>query len=387
MPTSFRGSLAPPARLASFYFAYFAYVGAFVAYFPVYLAWKGLDAAEIALVLALPQLARVFAPGLWGWLADHWGAKKAGAQRSIVIFSCAAMTFCFAALPYASGMRTIGLLIAFASVLSAGALPLVEAITLGSLAAEPGRYGPIRLWGSVSFMAVVLAGGVWLDFHSVATLPAALTLCAIACAGASLLLPRTAAPAPQQARRFSIPPGAQAILAAGFCMALAHGALYAFFTLHLQREGYSGTMIGFLWTLGVIAEILVFAYLPALFRRYSLSTILIASFLCAAVRFLAIGWASSYLWILAAAQLLHAATFGSFHAASLAVVHRLFRPEAQARGQALFSSVAYGAGGAAGALLAGWAWQISGPTLAFTLAALAGLCGAYFAYVMKRAGL
>jgi PPP family 3-phenylpropionic acid transporter len=384
---SFPGSLALPARLASFYFAYFAYVAAFVAYFPVYLAWEGLDAGEIAFVLALPQLARVFAPGLWGWLADHWGAKTAGAQRGIVIFSCAAMTFCFAALPYASGTRTIGLLIAFAGVLSAGALPLVEAITLGSLATEPARYGPIRLWGSVSFMAVVLAGGIWLDFHSVATLPTALTLSALACAGASLLLPRSAAPAPRQARRFSIPPGAGAILAAGFCMALAHGALYAFFTLHLQREGYSGTAIGFLWTLGVIAEILVFAYLPALFRRYSLSAILIASFLCAAVRFLAIGWASSLLWILAAAQLLHAATFGSFHAASLAVVHRLFPPEAQARGQALFSSVAYGAGGAAGALLAGWAWQISGPALAFSLAALAGLLGAYFAYLLKRAGL
>src|ERR1700674_1320677 len=140
MPMSFPGSFALPARLASFYFAYFAYVAAFVAYFPVYLAWKGLDAGEIALVLALPQLARVFAPGLWGWFADHWSIRRAGAQRGIVIFSCAAMTFCFAALPYASGMRTIGLLIGLASVLSAGALPLVEAITLGSLGGASARY-------------------------------------------------------------------------------------------------------------------------------------------------------------------------------------------------------------------------------------------------------
>jgi PPP family 3-phenylpropionic acid transporter len=379
---SLPGSFSLPARLASFYFAYFAYVAAFVAYFPVYLAWKGLDAGEIAFVLALPQFARVFAPALWGWLADHSGARK-----GIVVFSCAAMTFCFAMLPHASGLQTIGLLIGVTSVLSAGALPLVEAITMGSLAGASARYGPIRLWGSVSFMAVVLAGGIWLDFHSAATLPAALTLCALASVGASILLPEGAAPAPRRMSRFSIPPGAGAVLAAGFCMALAHGALYAFFTLHLQREGYSGTAIGFLWTLGVIAEILVFAYLPALFRRYSLPAILIASFFCAAVRFLAIGWASSLLWILAAAQLLHAATFGSFHAASLAVVHRVFPPEAQARGQALFSSVAYGAGGAAGALLAGWAWQISGPALAFSLAALAGLLGAYFAYLLKRAGL
>jgi PPP family 3-phenylpropionic acid transporter len=131
----------------------------------------------------------------------------------------------------------------------------------------------------------------------------------------------------------------------------------------------------------------VFAYLPALFRRYSLSAILVASFLCAVARFLAIGWAASQMWILVIAQLLHAATFGSFHAASLTALHRLFPPEAQARGQSLFSSVSYGAGGAAGALLAGWAWQSSGPELVFSLAALAGLLGAYFAISLKRAGL
>ena len=61
--------------------------------------------------------------------------------------------------------------------------------------------------------------------------------------------------------------------AAGFCMALAHGALYAFFTLHLQREGYSGTMIGFLWTLGVIAEIIVFMVTRP--RRVALNEVLV----------------------------------------------------------------------------------------------------------------
>jgi PPP family 3-phenylpropionic acid transporter len=137
----------------------------------------------------------------------------------------------------------------------------------------------------------------------------------------------------------------------------------------------------------VLAEILVFAFLPALFRRYSLSAILAVSFLCAAVRFLAIGWAASYIWILVVAQLLHAATFGSFHAASLAALHRVFPAASQARGQALFSSVSYGAGGAAGALLAGWAWETSGPALVFSLAALAGLSGVYFASALKRAGL
>jgi len=179
----------------------------------------------------------------------------------------------------------------------------------------------------------------------------------------------------------------RALLGAGFCMAVAHGALYAFLTLHLEREGYSGTMIGVLWTLGVLAEILVFLYLPQLFRRYALSGILVASLLCAVVRFAAIGWGAGELWIVIIAQLLHAATFGAFHAASVAAVHRVFPEAAQARGQTLFSSLSYGAGGAAGTLLAGWAWQAAGPQLAFSLAAVAAAAGAFLAGQLKRAGL
>jgi PPP family 3-phenylpropionic acid transporter len=146
-------------------------------------------------------------------------------------------------------------------------------------------------------------------------------------------------------------------------------------------------VIGGLWTLGVLAEIVVFLCLPALFRRCSLSTILLASLACAVARFLAIGWLPPSLWILVPAQLLHAATFGAFHAASVAAVHRLFPESAQARGQTLFSSLSYGAGGAAGALIAGWAWEASGPPLAFSASAIAAVIGACFAYRLRRLGL
>ena len=64
-----------------------------------------------------------------------------------------------------------------------------------------------------------------------------------------------------------------------------------------------------------------------------------------------------------------------------------FAPHAQARGQTLFSSLGYGAGGAAGALSAGWAWDFGGPALAFTVSSLAALAGLLFAYPLKRKGL
>src|SRR5258706_12306847 len=107
---------------------------------------------------------------------------------------------------------------------------------------------------------------------------------------------------------------------------------------------------------------------------------MLASFGCAIVRFLAIGWGAAYLWILLVAQLLHAATFGAFHAASVAAVHRVFPAHAQSRGQTLFSSISYGAGGAAGALFAGWGWEAAGPGLALSLGGAARGGGGAFSY-------
>jgi len=366
-------------RLAAFYFLFFAYAGAYVAYFPLYLASRNLSAVEIAWVLALPALARIVAPTAWGWLAD-----RTGAHRAIVAASCAVTAAGFALIPFT---ERIAWVIGLSSLLSAGALPLVEAITLGSLAGQSGRYGPIRLWGSIGFMGVVLGGGAWLDWQPISTLPWALVVFMLATLLAALALPPGRMQADAQRERVQLTPAIVALLGAGFCNAVAHGALYAFLSLHLERAGYSGTMIGALWTLGVAAEILVFFYLPQLFRRYALSTLLVASLGCGVLRFAAIGWAAGELWIVLLAQLLHAATFGAFHAAAVAAVHRVFPPHAQARGQTLFSSVCYGAGAAAGLLIAGWAWDLGGAQLAFSASAGAALAGAFIAHRLKRAGL
>ena len=374
------------ARLAIYYFSHFAYVGAFTAYFPLYLAERGLDAGRIAAVLALPQMARIFAPGLWGWVADRWRA-----QRGVVVLSCSALAAGLVLLPITQGFAGIAALIALMSVLSAGGLPLVEAITLTALAGRSGRYGPIRLWGSFGFIGAVLTVGAWLDAGPVRLLPALLFGLALAALAAALALPGATAHGPTPAgdsdggRRAS--GGVRALLACGFCMAAAHGALYAFFSLHLEQLGYSGKAIGAFWTLGVLAEIAVFLYLPAIFRRFTLSAILQASLLAAVLRFLAIAWSAEYVAVLVLAQLLHAATFGAFHAASVAAVHRLFPRSAQARGQALFASLSYGAGSAVGTLLAGWAWEWSGAPAAFSLSAAAALAGALLARNLKRAGL
>jgi PPP family 3-phenylpropionic acid transporter len=102
---------------------------------------------------------------------------------------------------------------------------------------------------------------------------------------------------------------------------------------------------------------------------------LLESFACAVARFLAIGWGVGSLAVLVAAQLLHAATFGTYHAAAAAAVHRFFPGALAARGQALYSSIGFGLGGAVGILLAGWTWEAFGPATSFTISAAFGVAG------------
>jgi PPP family 3-phenylpropionic acid transporter len=369
-------AMSPAIRLSMYFGAYFLYMGAFVPYFALYLAARGLSAGEIALVLAMPQVARIVAPSFWGWLAD-----RSGAARGIVIGSGCAILAGYLVLGAADGALALALVMLAMSLASAGAMPLVEAITLASLEGRAERYGPIRMWGSIGFIAGVMGTGVWLDAHVPQSLLGVILVLAALALGTAFLLPvaRPAAPgAGAEARLGQVlrRPEVAALLAACCCMSAAHGALYGFFSLHAEALGYSKTAIGALWTLGVVAEIVVFLAWPQLARRYSLRGLLIAAFLCAVARFVAIGWGTHVLVLLVAAQLLHAATFGVFHAASVAAVHRLFTGRLQARGQTLYSSLSYGLGGGAGLLVAGWSWEALGPGLSFTLSAVFALAGA-----------
>lgn len=368
------------ARLAAYYFALFAHAGAYVSYFALYLAGRGMTAGEIAFAVAVPQAARIAAPALWGWLADAWGTRYGGARRAIIVFSAFAMLAGFVALPFVDDPRAIALVLLAMSLLSAGASPLVEAIAFSAIEGRPGQYGPIRLWGSIGFILAVLGTGAWLDRAGASALSGILVGLAAATCAVSFALPGAGAPrAPHAGERLGAVlrrPDVLAFFGACFCMTAAHGALYVFYSIYLEGAGYSKTLIGALWTVGVLAEVLLFLRLPQVMRRFSLRALLLASLCCAVLRFPVIGWAVDSVALLVAAQLLHAATFGVFHAGSVATVHRLFPGVLAARGQAFYSSIAYGLGGATGSLVAGWTWVALGPAQSFVASALFAALGA-----------
>lgn len=372
--------MSPASRLAGFYFAYFCYLGTFVAYFSLWLAGRGHSPAEIAAVLAVPQFVRIVAPAAWGWIADLWGERFPGGRRGIVAMSSVLAAASFGALGFADRIAAVFACVALMALFSAGILPLVEATTLAALGGRTEGYGPVRLWGSLGFIVSVLAAGALLDRQPVGVLLPLITALMAFAALAALALPAARAADSEQGapglRRVLREPRVIALFAACFCMSVAHGALYAFYSIYLVETGYSKTLVGLLWTLGVLAEIALFLALPALFRRWSLRAVLIASFIAAAIRFVTIGWGVASLALLALAQLLHALTFGAYHAAAIAAVHRLFTGALQVRGQALYASLSYGLGGATGMLLSGWSWVALGPSLTFTISGGFGLAGA-----------
>jgi MFS transporter, PPP family, 3-phenylpropionic acid transporter len=119
--------------------------------------------------------------------------------------------------------------------------------------------------------------------------------------------------------------------------------------------------------------VFLFLLMPKLMQRFAIPSIISFSLGCAVLRFLIIGWAPGSVVLMAIAQLMHAATFGAHHAAALAAIHQLFRGRTQARGQALYTSIGFGAGGALGGFASGWLWQHVGPGLTFTAASGAAL--------------
>lgn len=362
-------------NLSAFYFFYFAYLGAFAPFFALYLTSVGMNAVEIGVLMALPQLTRILAPHLWGWLADHSG-RRIGVVRISGAAGMVAFLGVFAGDSFAWLFAVLFAMMFFWSA----ALPLVEATTLSKLGDETARYGRIRVWGSVGFIAAVVAVGYLID----ATSPRSVLWVIAGLMAGMLLLSFTLAEArPEPHESDDLPvwqivrkPAVLAVIGASALMAAAHGPYYTFYTIHLVDYGYSKSAAGWLWALGVICEIGIFIWMSRLYRAFTLRSILIASTLLAALRFVVIGWGADSIVLLLAAQTLHAASFGSFHAAAIGVVHKLFRGRHQARGQAIYGSLAYGLGGTIGGLASGYAWGGLGPALTFTLAAGCGLLAA-----------
>ncbi|MDD2991845.1 MAG: MFS transporter [Zoogloea sp.] len=366
--------MIPYWRLSGYYFFYFAFVGAFSPYFGLYLQSIGSSAAQIAVLMSLMSVMRMLAPTLWGWLADWLGVRT-----PIVRLSAFLSVIGFAGFLVTDAYVGLFLSMAFLSFFWSAALPLVETLTFAHLKGQASRYGNIRVWGSVGFVIAVLGLGYLLDGLPVRALLWITLAILVGIFTCAMLIPEAVKlGVPQQPvalRSILRRPEVGGLLAACFFMSAAHGALYVFYSLHLVAHGYSKSLVGWMWTLGVVAEIAVFMGMPQLLKVFSLRDLLVLSFVAAVLRFALIGWGADSVVVLLFAQVLHGATFGAYHAAAVAAVNHWFGSQHQARGQALYGSISFGAGGMIGGLVSGYTWDSIGPEWTYSLGSLFALVG------------
>jgi PPP family 3-phenylpropionic acid transporter len=413
-------------RIAGFYFFYYAFVGMFAPYWSLYLKSIHFDAVEIAILLSLQPVMRMIAPNIWGWLADdgwdtvakavrsvttrpaapdettshstrspQFGNQVAGypapegsappcqsgtGKRLLVVKMAATLSaVCYLGVFATTSFWGMLLVLALMSFFWSASMPLVEATTLSYLGKHSARYGRIRSWGSIGFIASVVGLGYAFDYIAIAWLLWAGVVCELGILIFSRQIPDIERQAHhtdhQPVKQIILQPRVIALFSACFLMSVAHGPYYTFYSIYLVEHGYAKSAVGGLWALGVICEIGVFFIMPWLVRRLGFTRILVISFSAAIVRFVLIGWGVDLLILLLIAQVLHAATFGAYHAASVGLVHEFFQGRHQSKGQALFGSLTYGAGGMLGGLASGPIWQHYGATVLFSCSAGMAMLG------------
>lgn len=360
--------------LAGFYFFYFAFVGAFSPYWGLYLQSLQFSAWQIGILMSLTQIMRIFAPNVWGWVAD-----RTGKRGRIIRLAALISLLSYAGIFIGNGFSVLLVALASMSFFWSASLPLVEAITLSLLGRQTSGYSRIRLWGSVGFVVASVSIGHLLERVGVQYLPATVLLLMAGIAVYAWWIPESpaSAHATDSGRLGDIlrQPAVIALFAACFFMALAHGPYYTFYSIHLAEYGYSKSSIGYLWSVGVIAEIIAFALMQRIIAALGLRTLFLLGLLLAGLRFLVIAWLADSIVLMLLAQVLHAATFGTHHAASIALIHRFFQGRHQAKGQALYISASFGLGGTLGGLATGALWGSLGAGWIFTLAALSAGAG------------
>lgn len=365
-------------NLSRFYFTYYFFVGSFVPYWGLYLQAEQFSAIDIGILMSLFQISRIFAPNFWGWLADHTGRRVQWIRLTALLGLLG-----FSAVFWVHGFFWLFWVMAALSLFTSSTMPLAESLTLAHLAKtkKSKDYSRIRMWGSVGFIVASIILGYLIDLYSIKVLLWFLFIVQLTLFLLTYRLP-DAKVEPHPHDHFSIwqvlkQPNVIALLVGCAMMVSAHGVLYNFYSIYLSNHGYSKGTIGWLWSIGVICEIGVFMMMPRIMATFSLKQILMVSLLLAVIRFSLIGYAIDRLWIMAVAQTLHAATFGSFHVASVYAITLFFNGRHQAKGQAIYNSVAYGIGGTIGGVAGGYALEHLGGQTTFILSALFPLFGLF----------
>ncbi len=350
-PVSSRPQLLPFAGLSA---SYFAHIGFFNPYLPLWLKELGFGLVAISLLTSVQSATRLFAPYAWGTLSDRTGERV----RLLRYGATAALVFSLALwMPLGGVAMFVVLLLMFMH--TSAMMPMSEA-ALAHLVSQGGafdarRYGRVRLWGSLGFLATVLTAGWWFERFGMGHFPLWTAVTLLAVVISAWCLPDSKEPVHQAEGHPDMGPVLRQrpvrwFFAAVFFHVLSHIFIYVFFSLYLDSLGYSKAMIGMLWAVSVVIEIVWFLTQGRWLPRLSLTGWLV---LASALMVLRMGITAGLSWVLPMlllAQALHAITFAAHHSVCIALLSHHFPGRLRGRGQALYTVVGYGLPGVLGGL-------------------------------------
>ncbi|WP_290970500.1 MFS transporter [Hydrogenophaga sp.] len=369
-----RKQLLPFAALSA---SYFAHIGFFNPYLPLWLKELGFGLIAISVLTSVQSATRLFAPYAWGTLSDRTGERVKLLRYGATVALLLSIGLWF---PLGGVALFIVLLLMFTH--TSAMMPMSEA-ALAHLVSQGGafdarRYGRVRLWGSLGFLLTVVVAGWWFERFGMGHFPA-WTLGTLAAVTASVwLLPDFKEAAHFEADHPDMwpvlrQPPVRWFFAAVFFHVLAHIFIYVFFSLYLDSLGYSKTVIGLLWAVSVVIEIGWFftqgRWLPLLSLTGWLA-------LAASLMALRMGLTAGLplVWpLLLLAQALHAITFAAHHTVCIALLSHHFPGRLRGRGQALYTVIGYGLPGVMGGLGGGLLSSAFGLASVFWLSAACAL--------------
>ena len=380
------GALWPFAALSA---SYFAHVGFFNPYLPLWLQDMGLGLLVIGVLTSLPSATRLFAPYLWAWLSDHSG------HRVWLLRYCALVAL-GVSLALWVNWGVVGLFVVLLVLFThtSGMMPLSETV-LAQQVSQTGqfdarRYGLVRVWGSLGFLVTVLLAGAWFERHGMGSFPAWTAVTLLLVVVSVWLMPaareaRHAHHASASVWHALASPAIRWFFVSLFLHVLAHIFIYIFFSLYLHQLGYSKAIIGLLWAFGVVVEVGWFLTQGRWLPLLSLGGWLVLTGAVLVLRMFTTAMVPEWLWALFLAQAMHAITFAAHHSVCIALVSRHFPGRTQARGQALYSVVGYGLSGVTAGLLGGWVSSVWGLSAVFWVSTGAAVLALMAAWVSARA--
>ncbi len=376
-------------RLGFVYAALFLVVGCYLPYMPVWLQWRSLDADEIAVLLAAPLFTRILFTPLISFAADFVGGR-----RNIVIVLAWGALFSFLLLWAANGFWQMLLAAILLAINWTTIMPLIETVAAGGIRSGALDYGRVRLWGSLSFIAASLGCGIIIGrVGPEVVLPILVAGTLLLVVGAHRL------PRELGARRHVAPNVLRGVkladafglvraplfllflLAASFIQG-SHALYYSFGTLNWRAQGIPDGVIGALWSVGVIAEVGLFAVSGRVIAYCGTARLLMLAGLAAALRWSILA-VDPPLWIIGPAQMLHALSFGATHLAAIHFLAHAVPENRAATAQGIYAAAVAG-------LVLGTATVASGPLYsafggaAYGVMAALALIGAASAYRLAQ---